>query len=273
MIARSCWFALTLLLAAVPVARAGDAPDVKEIVERANRVAYYQGADGKADVAMTITDKQGRKRTRKFTILRWDAPGEAGAEADAHCGDQKFYVYFEEPADVAKMVFMVWKHLGADDDRWLYTPGLDLVTRIAASDERTSFVGSDFFYEDVSGRGTDEDTHELVETTEHYYVLKSTPKDPKKVEFAYFKTWIIKSNFLPRQIEFYNAKGEKYREYMVEGVKKIQDFWTPVKSSMTDLRTGSKTVLEYSGVKYEVGVPEEVFTERYLKRRPRKYLK
>jgi outer membrane lipoprotein-sorting protein len=171
------------------------------------------------------------------------------------------------------MVFMVWKHVGRDDDRWLYTPGLDLVTRIAASDERTSFVGSDFFYEDVSGRGIDEDTHELVETSGNYYVLKSTPKDPKKVEFAYFKSWIIKSNFLPRQIEFFDSKGEKYREYKVEGVKKIQDFWTVTKASMSDLRTGSKTVLEYGEVKYDIDLPEDVFTERYLKRRPRKYLK
>ncbi len=265
--------AMVLLTAVSVPAAAGDAPDAKAIVEKANLVAYYQGKDGRADVSMTITDKQGRARTRKFTILRWDAPGPAGGDADAHCGDQKFYVYFEEPADVAKMVFMVWKHVGKDDDRWLYTPGLDLVTRIAASDERTSFVGSDFFYEDVSGRGVDEDTHELLETSDHYYVLKSTPKDPKKVEFAYLKSWIIKSNFLPRQIEFFDAKGEKYREYKVEGVKKIQDFWTVTKASMSDLRTGSKTVLEYGEVKYNIDLPEDVFTERYLKRRPRKYLK
>jgi len=48
-------------------------------------------------------------------------------------GDQKFYVYFLEPADVRKMVYMVWKHTDRDDDRWLYLPALDLVKRIAAS--------------------------------------------------------------------------------------------------------------------------------------------
>lgn len=118
---------------------------VESIVEKANHVAYYQGRDGRAQVAMQITDSQGRKRRRKFTILRRDVD-----PAETSAGDQQFYVYFHRPADVNKMAFMVWKHLDRDDDRWLYLPALDLVKRIAASDERTSFVGSDFFYEDVS---------------------------------------------------------------------------------------------------------------------------
>jgi outer membrane lipoprotein-sorting protein len=268
-------------------------PSVAEVVEKANRVAYYQGADGKADVKMTIRDKDGKERTREFTILRWDQPGakqepakdktgkrpagEPGKEAarvdDTHCGDQKFYVYFTKPADVSKMVFMVWKHVGRDDDRWLYAPALDLVNRIAASDERTSFVGSDFFYEDVSGRGIDEDRHELVETTKHYYVLKSTPKDPKKVEFAHYKMFIHKSSFVMVKSEYFDEKGKKYREYQAMKVKKVQGYPTVVKSVMRDLRTGSQTTLEYSDVKYNVGVPETVFTERYLKRKPRKYLR
>ena len=144
---------------------------VDTIINKANQTAYYQGNDGRASVSMTITDNQGREREREFTILRWDQPGDKG--------DQKFYIYFQRPADVNKMVFMVWKHVDKDDDRWLYLPALDLVKRISATEKRTSFVGSDFFYEDVSGRNLDEDTHELVETSKNFYVLKNTPKIPK----------------------------------------------------------------------------------------------
>ncbi len=38
-------------------------------------------------------------------------------------------------------------------------PDLDLVKRIAAGDKRTSFVGSHFLYEDISGRAVQEDKH------------------------------------------------------------------------------------------------------------------
>jgi len=145
---------LVFLWAAASFTEAQDL-SVDEIVEKSNQVAYYQGKDGRSDVSMVIKDKQGQERTREFTILRWDAPGEG--EGDAYCGDQKFYVYFQRPADVNKMVFMVWKRVNREDDRWLYLPALDLVKRIAAADKRTSFAGSDFFYEDVSGRNIEED--------------------------------------------------------------------------------------------------------------------
>ena len=191
---------LTLgLLTWVPGLHAQD-PAVEDIVARANRAAYYQGADGRATVKMAITDAHDRVREREMTILRRDDVP-VGAKDDEYCGEQRFYVYFHRPADVAKMAFMVWKHLDKDDDRWLYLPALDLVKRIAASDERTSFVGSNFFYEDVSGRGIQEDVHELLETTDAAYVLRNTPKEAKSVEFGYFKTWVDRRTFLPIKAE------------------------------------------------------------------------
>lgn len=257
----SLLFAASLAL----TAPAAYAIGVDEIVAKANHAAYYQGEDGRARVKMEITDKQGRKRTRDFVILRKDI----GADDK----EQKFYVYFNRPADVNKTAFMVWKHVGADDDRWLYLPALDLVKRIAATDERTSFVGSDFFYEDVSGRNPSEDKHELVEETDNYYVVKSTPKDPGAVEFSYFKSFIHKTSFIPVKIEFYDKRGEKYREASAEAVDTIQGHATVTKGKMKDLRSGSETLLTYSSVQYDVGLPEDIFTERYLRQSPAEYLK
>jgi hypothetical protein len=171
--------------------------DVNTIVNKANIMAYYQGKDGKAKVKMTITSKQGKKSLREFIILRKDVKDG---------GDQKYYVYFQKPADVRKMVFMVHKHadIKKDDDRWLYLPALDLVRRIAAGDKRTSFVGSDFLYEDVSGRSLEEDTHELIETTEKFYVVKNVPKKPEAVEFGYYNVSIDRKNFVPMKMEFFD---------------------------------------------------------------------
>jgi outer membrane lipoprotein-sorting protein len=183
------------------------------------------------------------------------------------------YVYFERPADVNKMAFLVHKHVVGDDDRWLFMPGLNLVKRIAASDKRTSFVGSDFFYEDVSGRNPDADTHELVETTDTYYVLSNTPKDPKSVEFASYKVWIHKLSFLPVKGEYYDAAGNKFREMQAVEVQEIQGFTTVTKSQMKDLRTGSTTTITYNKVEYNVGLGEDIFTERYLRNPPRAQLR
>ncbi|MBA7652661.1 hypothetical protein ES703_60496 [subsurface metagenome] len=228
-------------------------------------MAYYQGKDGKAKVKMTITDKKDQTRLREFIILRKDIKDG---------GDQKYYIYFLKPADVRKMVFMVHKHtdIKKDDDRWLYLPGLDLVRRIAASDKRTSFVGSDFLYEDVSGRNLQEDIHELIETTDKYYVVKNVPKKPDSVEFSHFNVSIDRKTFVPMKMEFYDKKNKLYRVIESKTVETIQEFPTVVKSVVSNLKTGSKTEMEFSNVKYNINL-KDIFTERYLRRPPREAMR
>ena len=249
-------------------AGAQDVPSLAEIVKRTNHRTYYQGKDGKARVKMTITDKQGRTRNKEFTILRMDI-GEEDKE-------QKFYLFFHEPADERGTVFMVHKHVDRDDDRWLYLPALDVVKQIAASDERTSFVGSHFFYEDVSGRGIDEDEHELLEVTGNYFVVKNTPKKPDAVEFDSYTMWIHKATFIPVEVKF--EKGGKV--YRTVNALKVEDvaasggasYKTVTQSRMTDSKIGGNTLLEYTKVEYDAGLDEETFTERFLRNPPRKHL-
>ena len=254
---------LSLALSLTGASAAAD-PSVDAIIERTNVASYYQGKDGRARVKMTITDKQGRSRVRELTILRRD---------DKDGGKQKFYMYFHSPADVAKMSFLVHKRPGTDDNRWLYLPALDLEKRIAGADKRTSFAGSDFFYEDVSGRSIEDDHHELVKTTSNYYVLKHTPKRPDAVEFSHYIMHVHKKTYLPTKVEFFDKSGKLERVMKVLEVKKIQGYPTVVKASMKDKKRGSKTVIEFSSVKYDVGLPDKVFRKRSLRRAPTKHLR
>lgn len=242
----------------------GKTPSVENIVDRSNLASYYQGQDGRAHVNMTITDPQGRTRNRRFIILRKDTKDGGG---------QKFYVHFSRPADVRKTVFMVWKHIGSNDDRWLYLPALDLVKRIAASDKRTSFVGSHFFYEDVSGRNPEEDAHELTETTDQFFVLKNKPQKPGEVEFSYYMLWIDKTHYLPMKAEYYDKNKTLYRRVEALEVQTIQGHPTVTQAKVSDLKSGGHTVSVFSKIEYDLGIQDKIFTERYLRRAPREWLK
>ncbi|MBN2131889.1 MAG: outer membrane lipoprotein-sorting protein [Sedimentisphaerales bacterium] len=252
---------LGLSLTGAVRAQEKEVPDVQTIVNKANIVAYYQGDDGKATVHMVITSKQGQTREREFNIVRKDV---------ADGGDQNYFVYFQRPPDVRRMAYMVQKHVGAgkDDDRWLYMPALDLVKRIAAGDKRTSFVGSDFLYEDVSGRSLDEDTHELVQTTDALYIVKNVPKNPDTVEFSYYTVAIDRKTFVPMKMEFYDKQGQPYRTIESKKVEVVQDFPTVTLSVVQDLKTGSKTEMTFNDVKYNLGIGD-IFEERYLRRPPK----
>ena len=238
--------------------------DADEIIARANLAAYYAGADGRSEVRMIISDAQGRQQRRQFTVLRRDVQ-------DA--GDQQFLVVFSQPSDVRNTVFLVEKHIDRDDDRWLYLPGLDLAKRISAGDKRTSFVGAHYFYEDVSGRRPSDDTHELIETNEDFYVLRHEPIDSQSVEFESYITWIDRDTFLPMTIEYTNAAGDLYRRVEVLKVESFDGHPTVTISQVSDLLTGGKTDMQFRYIKYDAGLPESVFTERSLRSPPRDWLK
>lgn len=248
---------------------------VDAIVKKANDVSLYQGYDCKGKLSLVTVDKQGRKRKRELNVLRKNVEGDTG--------DQKYYTYFLSPAGVRKMVFMVHKNAGMekDDDRWLYLPSLDLVKRIAASDKRTSFVGSDFLYEDISGRNIYADTHELIETTKDYYVVKNIPKATENVEFAYYIAYISRKTFLPMKLKYFKQDDICFRVIEVVDVANfvsIQNgkevvFPTVTRSIARNIETGSFTEMVFSKIKYNSGLKDSLFTERYLRKPPREAIR
>ena len=240
--------------------------DATAIMKKSHLAYYYAADDGTADVTMTLVDKKGKERTREFTMLRLD---------DEEGGNQKYYTYFKKPSDVARMTFMVHKTAEGNDARWIYVPAVDLVKPISADDKNSSFVGSDFTYEDVSGRHWNEDNHTLTGESElngkPVYVIESVPKESYK-GFAKKISYIDKSNYLPLKEEYFNDKGEMTRIFTAEKIEDIDGFTTMTVRKIEDLKKGSHTIVAFNSIKYNVGLKDDIFTERYLKNPPRQFI-
>lgn len=260
---RSVILLVGMLVADAVLADDDPLTDADAIIARANLAAYYAGSDGRSEARMLIKDAQGREQMRQFTVLRRNPePG----------GDQQFLVFFSRPSDVRGTVYLVEKHVDRDDDRWLYLPGLDLVKRISAGDKRTSFVGSHYYYEDVSGRLPTEDDHVLVETTDEHYLLEHQPRNPSSVEFASYRTWIDRQTFLPMKIEYVNAEGEPYRRVEALTVEEFQGYPTVTRTLVSDLATGGTTEMRFRYIQYDLGLPADIFAERSMRSPPRTWL-
>ncbi|MBU0984137.1 MAG: outer membrane lipoprotein-sorting protein [candidate division Zixibacteria bacterium] len=261
-------FALSLLGLSMfsSPAVAQDAAGAEGIMKQAHLAYYYAGDDGLADVTMRIIDKKGKERERQFVMLRLDL--EEG-------GNQKYYTYFKKPSDVSRMTFMVHKSDEGNDKRWIYVPAVDLVKPISADDKNSSFVGSNFSYEDVSGRHWTEDNHTLVQESEldghAVYVIESVPK----VEYGGFAkkvSYIDKDRMLPLKEEYFDKKGTMVKIFRAEKIEDVDGILTVTLRSMEDLKKGGKTYVDFSQIDYNVGLTDDLFTERYLKNPPREFV-
>src|SRR3970282_1636004 len=235
---------------------------------RKSQAAFlYPGKDFKARVVMKLISKDGQARVRELTMLR--------KNAGAALGEQKYFMYFFQHAEVKDMTFMINKYPARDDDRWMFIPAINMVKRIAAQDKRSSFVGSDFTYEDVSGRDIEDDAH-VIEREEKVgdrdcYVVKSTPKGTN-ADFGFKRTWVDKANYLPLKEEQYDKRGNRYKLFTVDEVADIKGIPTPIKRSMKNLQTGHRTEVAYVKTDYDLGIEDSLFTERFLRQPPRKWV-
>jgi outer membrane lipoprotein-sorting protein len=171
---------------------------------------------------------------------------------------------------------MVHKSPDGNDQRWIYVPSVDLVKPISADDKNSSFVGSDFSYEDVSGRHWTEDTHKLLADTtigeRAVNVVESVPVESYK-GFSRKVTYIDQKNLLPLREEYFDKKDKMVRLFTADKIEDIDGITTITARSMEDLKKGGKTTIEFSSIKYNTGLDASLFTERYLKSPPREYIK
>ena len=241
------------------------ATDATEIVKKSQTAFFEAGKDFQARVKMTLTTREGLQRVRELTMLRKNYPA----------GEQKYFTYFHNPADVAGTTFMVNKYPNRDDDRWLFIPAINRVNRIAARDSRSSFVGSDFTYEDVSGRDLAADAHGLLREAplndRRVYIVESVPKTA--AEYSRKLAWVDQATFLPLKEEYYDVQGALYKVFTADDVREIQGFPTATKRTMANVKTGHKTEVVFERIQYNVGIGDDLFSERYLRKPPERWIK
>lgn len=245
------------------------AMDINGIVKKANLVSYYQANNGKAQILMKVYPKGDGKPIKKlFYMLRLD---------QVEGGEQMFFTYFVRPADIKRTTFLVHKKINEDDYRRLYIPASDKVLAIAGSRKQDPFMGSDFSYEDVSGRHPSKDNHKLLGeeklNNKNVYVTESIPKTKEKI--SKIKAWIDKVSFIPLKVEYYNQDGKVYRIYSSDKIQKIGGYETITKRTMLSPLEGTKTIMLVNPkkVEFNIDMKKSLFTERALKNPPMKFFK
>ena len=244
-------------------------PDESQQPESAEWVARKAdtrdiGHDGRLQLKMRLFDRQQRVRERELGILTLREPS----------GD-RVLIRFTYPNDIRGTAFLVWEHPGAEDERFLYLPGLGRVRRIAGAEAQDSFVGSDFTYEDISGREFDDYTYAMAEQNATWtsgsqtypaYRIESRARNPQ-ARFPRVISTVRKDDFVVVSAEIFNRRNERQKTYEVRRLERIQGIWTLSDVVMSNLLEGSRTELTMTKTEYNVGLKESDFSRRELERK------
>ncbi len=230
-----------------------------------NYEAQNRTQDTFAEVHLTLRAARGGTRERDLTMWTRTLADDTRQQL----------IRFDAPADVRGTGFLSLENTDREDDNWLYLPALRKTRRIAGTDKRDRFAGTDFFYEDLTPEKLEDFTYALqgedtVEGTA-VWVVEAVPVLADRIaETAYGKRelWISKDHAVLLQAKFYDHGGGYMKRLEARDVRQVPGtaMWWAYTVTMEDMQEGSQTELVFNTLEIDQGVPEDVFSQRYLKR-------
>ena len=232
----------------------------RDIVDRTINIAAIN--DSQKEATMVI--QRGKQKLTRKLIIKLKKYGQ----------DQRSLTRFFEPAEVRDTQFLSWTYEAPqqDDDLWVFLPSEGLVRRISGGGKKGSFMRSDFANEDIENRAVDDDTHILLGESEMHnrpvYIIESTPK-PSKVQdsnYAKRKLWIDKERWVALQVQYYDRSERLLKQLSQGWLEQIDGIWTATKLIMETPRRKSRTLMQYSNIRYNTGQADSEFENSSLKR-------
>jgi len=241
---QSTFIFLVMLLFTLPVF----AQDAQSIVTKADLVVNAP-KDQTANMKMILIDKDGNEKVRETTFLQK--------------GNEKRIMRFTSPADQKGIAFLSLP----DDVQYLYMPAFHKVRRISSHVKNTKFAGTDFTYDDLSSfeYALQYDAKQVNED-KTYWVMELTAKPDVEKDYGKLIMSIRKDNYYPEKIDYYDKGGNLWKTMERRNIEKIGNYWFAKEFEITDLKEEHSTKMVLSDVKFDTGISEKTFTQRYLKR-------
>lgn len=231
----------------------------KEILDKTD--TQNDAKDQFSIMKMTLFDKSDKKKIRKRILLTkaWNK------------SDKKRLIKFLSPADVKGFGFLVLEPDSPSEKMYLYLPAFKKIRRIAGSAKSRSFMGSDFSYEDIGSSSYSGDYEaKRMKDEGRQYVLELNKKKKSDTDYDKLILWVSREVFVATKVEFYKIKEKKKYEFIkvmrVEEMKKIKDYWIPIRIIMENVEEKHITILEFDQIKLDSGLSDGIFTKRYLQR-------
>jgi outer membrane lipoprotein-sorting protein len=203
--------------------------------------------DKQAVVKIVLTNKSGKEKVREASLK------EKGRF-------KKLYRYTkpEKQAGISTLSL-------PEDKMWLYMPAFGNPIKITLLSKSQTFTGTDFSYEDMSGRSYSERyTPKLVESNDSKtYLLELVPKS-KKSKYSKIFLYLDKIQYYPVKLEYFNKNNIFSKVATYEYAKKGK-YWYAKEVLMVDVKKDHSTAIFMSDVIFDQGIDDKEFLVENLK--------
>ena len=248
---------LFLLIFSASIASLGQELTGEEIINKVNELMNQDTVQAK--VKMTITTSSDNER-----VFIYDSYSK-------NKGEKNLLRYIEPKRAKGQAILM----LNYADDIWMYFPRTKRIRKLATNSKSQKMEGSDFSYEDTGASDAfieDFSSKKLgTEKKEGYDCYKIEMLKKEGIESGYSRLimWIIKDNFVPIAIDYYDAENPELllKTLIQYDIKNIDGIPTATKMVMYNKLEDSQTSIEMLEVKYNIVLDDSLFTARNLQRR------
>lgn len=217
--------------------------------------------DAQVALTMILRDRRGATRERNLRMMMLEVPGARGGDSSV--------AIFDNPPDLRGTILLTHTRAGADDDQWLYLPGLKRVKRISSSNKTGAFFGSEFAYEDIAAPEVFRFSYRyLGQAACGTLTCNLVEQRPNYRNSGYGRlvAHIDTAAYRTQRIEFYDRRDALLKVLDFAGYRQYRGrFWRPQTLTMENRKTGRTTVLRYGPWTLGAGLSEATFDEQNLR--------
>jgi len=247
---------ITIIFLTLAAILSAQSPTADEIVDKVDKLMNQPYV--KATMKMTITTSSGKERTFVYDTYSKDK-------------GEKNLIKYISPSRVKGQATLM---LNNADDIWAYFPRTDRVRKLATHAKKQKMEGSDFSYEDMGSGGSWINDFEASRLADekidgvNCFTLELIKKPEIESGYSRQTMWVRQDNYCPVQIDYYDENDLEniLKQLYLQDIQNIEGIPTAMKMVMHNLQNDSKTIAEYENVTYGEELPDDLFTERGMKK-------
>lgn len=159
-------------------------------------------------------------------------------------------------------------YLKRDGGLWMYLPKLERNIRIPPTMMLSSWMGSNFTYDDLIKVASvvNDYTHKITARDQDTITIESHPKPDAAVVWGKL-VHVITHDGIPVSEDFYDEDGQKRRSLKFEDVRELGGRLIPLRWVMHPLDSpGKQTILQIEAVQFDPPIANAVFTPANMQR-------